>query len=80
MKFHQEEIREIQEKHPHYTKLIKNMKLKNENSKRNCSLDPHGMLYKKIKKAPKGIVSTDSVLYESVPEHNQLASMQMLDS
>ena len=45
----QKEIKKLQEKDPHYTKLLENMKLKNERSKGNCNLGPLGKLYKKVK-------------------------------
>ena len=49
LKFGQEEVQKLKEKNPHYAKLIENIKLKNEGSKGDYSLDPHGALYKKIK-------------------------------
>ena len=49
MKFDKEEIRKLQETDPHYAILVENINLKNERSKGDYSLDPHGTLYKKIK-------------------------------
>ena len=44
LKFDQEEIRKLQEKDHHYATLIEIMKLRNEISKGDYSLDPHGVL------------------------------------
>ena len=44
LKFIQEEIRKLQEKHPYYAKLIEDRKLKNKRSKE----DPLRTLYKKV--------------------------------
>ena len=41
-------ISKLQETDPHYVKLIKNIKLKNEISIRDHRLYLHGVLYKKI--------------------------------
>ena len=43
----QKEIRKLQETDHHHAKLIENMKLRNKISKGDCSLDHHGVLYKK---------------------------------
>ena len=48
LKFHQEEIKKLQGTDPHYSELLKNMKMRIKTIKGNYSLDPPGVLYKKV--------------------------------
>ena len=55
LKLDLEEIKKLQEINPKYSKLIKNMKTRNETFKGDLSLDPQGVLSKKIQDHEKNL-------------------------